>query len=346
MGLSQLVRQATRVPDVDGHTANCLDLLLTTDQDRCIVTVSSPLGTSDHCLVKSVKSFSPPDCDSRGERRMWRYKSADWDEMRHFFASYPWQQVCFSSGNPSSCAEAISDVVRQAMEYYIPHSDVPVSSSARPWFNADCAEAEKRKHSAFLSWVDARDRKAPDLSSKKRAFNHAAKSYKKTLRKARFDRISHIGQKLSAQPSGSRAFWSLAKSVEANFCRPTLPPLVRPDGTLGVYLGVYHTAREKAGLFASLFAHNSRLDTGSATPPILPHCGTSMPEVRIRNKEVLRALCRLDVNKASGPDGIPAIVLKAYLAKAFDTVWSLRAGGDIVTVSGSGEGADTVVDRC
>ncbi|KAJ8705405.1 hypothetical protein PYW07_011232 [Mythimna separata] len=287
MGLSQLVKQATRVPDIAGHTANCLDLLLTTDPDRCVVTVSSPLGTSDDCLVKSVTFFSPPDCDSRGERRIWRYKSADWDEMRHFFASYPWQ-VCFSSENPSSCAEAISDVVRQAMEYYIPYSDVPVGSSARPWFNADCAEAEKRKHSAFLAWVDARDRKAPDLNSKKRPFNHAAKSYKKALRKARFDRISLIGQKLSAQPSGSRAFWSLAKSIEANFCRPTLPPLVRPDGTLA------HTAREKAGLFASLFAHNSRLDTGSSTPPTLLHCGTSMPEVRIRNKEVLRALCRLD----------------------------------------------------
>ncbi|KAJ8725100.1 hypothetical protein PYW07_016058 [Mythimna separata] len=125
------------------------------------------------------------------------------------------------------------------MEYYIPYSDVPVGSSARPWFNADCTENEKRKHSAFLAWVDARDRKAPDLSSTKRAFNHSAKSYKKALRKTRYDRISHIGQKLSAQPSGSRAVWSLAKSVEANFCRPTLPPLVRPDGTLA------HTARER-----------------------------------------------------------------------------------------------------
>ncbi|KAJ8707724.1 hypothetical protein PYW07_011401 [Mythimna separata] len=303
MGLSQLVTQATRVPDVVGHTANCLDLLLTTDPDRCIVTVSSPIRTSDHCLVKSESTFSPPDCDYRGERRMWRYKSADWDEMRHFFASYPWQQVCFSSEDPSSCADAISDVVRQAMEYYIPYSDVPVGGSAHPWFNADCAEAEKRKHSAFLAWPDARDRKAPDLSSKMRAFNHAAKSYKKALRKARFDRITLIGKKLSAQPSGSRAFWSLAKSVEANFCRPTLPPLVKPDGTLA------HTAREKAGLFASLFAHNSRLDTSSATPPILPHCDSSMSEVRLKNKEILRALCRLDVNKASGPDEVPQTIL-------------------------------------
>lgn len=75
-----------------------------------------------------------------------------------------------------------------------------------------------------------------------------------------------------------------------------------------------HTAKEKAGLFASLFAHNSRLDTSSATPPTLPHCDSSMPEVRIRNKEVLRVLCRLDVNKASGPDGLPVIVLKACVA--------------------------------
>ncbi|KAJ8726701.1 hypothetical protein PYW07_001399 [Mythimna separata] len=190
-----------------------------------------------------------------------------------------------------------------------PYSDVPVGGSA--WFNADCAEAEKRKHSAFLAWADARDRKAPDLSSKKRAFNHAAKSSKKALRKARFDRITHIGIKLSAQLSGSRAFWSLAKSVKANFCRPTLPSLVKPDGTLA------HTAREKAGLFASLCAHNSRLDTSSATPPILPHCDSSMSEVRLRNKEVLRALCHLDVNKASGPDGIPAIVLKACAPKFY-----------------------------
>lgn len=103
--------------------------------------------------------------------------------MRHFFASYPWQQVCFSSENPSSCADAVSDVIRQAMEYFIPYSDVPVGGSTNPWFSADCVQAEQRKHSAFLAWVNARDRKAPDLISKKRAFNHAAKSYKKALKR-------------------------------------------------------------------------------------------------------------------------------------------------------------------
>ena len=51
LDLSQLVNSATRVPDVDSRTANCLDLLLTSDPDSYSVTVSAPLGTSDHCLM-------------------------------------------------------------------------------------------------------------------------------------------------------------------------------------------------------------------------------------------------------------------------------------------------------
>ncbi|CAG4918768.1 unnamed protein product [Colias eurytheme] len=90
--LFQLVNEATRVPDIENHSANCLDLILTSDPDRYAVTVSAPLGSSDHCLVKSVSTFTPPDTTLRGKRRLWRYKLADWDEMRHFFASYPWRQ--------------------------------------------------------------------------------------------------------------------------------------------------------------------------------------------------------------------------------------------------------------
>lgn len=135
--LTQLVDQPTRVPDVATHTPNCLDLL---DPDRFNVSVSSPLGTSDHCLVKFVSQYFSPD-SPKGSRRVWRYKSADWDEMRHFFAFYPWRETCFTSDDPSKCAEAITDVLHQGMEYFIPFSDVTAGGKARPWFNAECAQA-------------------------------------------------------------------------------------------------------------------------------------------------------------------------------------------------------------
>ncbi|CAK1599743.1 unnamed protein product [Parnassius mnemosyne] len=108
----------------------------------------------------------------------------------------------------------------------------------------------------------------------------------------------------SVYPSGSRAFWSLAKAIETNFCRSTLPPLVKPDGSLA------HAPKENADSFASLFACNSRLDSSSSVPSQLPHCGTSMSEVRVTNKDFLKTLQSLDVNKTSGPDGILAVVLK------------------------------------
>lgn len=92
--------------------------------------------------------------------------------------------------------------------------------------------------------------------------------------------------------------------MESNFCRPSLPPLLKPDKSL------VHTALEKANLFASLFAEYSRLDTSVAVPHSIPHCGSFMREVKIYQREVLKALRALDVIKAIGPDGLPAVVLK------------------------------------
>ena len=308
-GLSQLVQEPTRIPDVAGHTAYCLDLLLTTDPDRYTVSVSPPLGTSDHCLVKSVSHHSPPDFSPKGTRRVWRYKSAEWDEMRNFYASYPWRQVCFTSNDPSRCADAISSVILQGMEYFIPFADISLETKARPWFNAECIRAEKLKHEAYLAWADARRSKAVDLQSLKKAYNTAAKSSKKVFRRARFDHIGRIGDRLAKYPSGCKAFWSLAKSVEENFCRPSLPPLRKSNGALA------HTAREKADLFANLFAEYSRLDSNGKIPPQIPPLGPKMRPIHIYQKEVLKCLQKLDVNKASGPDGIPAIVLKHCAAE-------------------------------
>ncbi|XP_049886813.1 uncharacterized protein LOC126381362 [Pectinophora gossypiella] len=306
LDLTQLVNVATRVPDVDSHTPNCLDLVLATEPDCYSVSVSAPLGTSDHCLVKAVCTHSPPDETLSGTRRVWRYGSADWDEMRHFFAAFPWRQVCFSSDDPTTCANAVVDVIRQGMEYFIPFSDLSPGYKARPWYNSDCARAEMRKETAYQAWVQARDRKASPrrIRSKKRAYNAATRSFKRVLQRARFDHVGRIGSRLASYPPGSKQFWSLSRSVESNFCRPSLPPMQRPDGSLA------HSATEKANLFASLFANNSRLDAGLSAPPTLPRCDSSMPEVTIHLREVRKALCSLDVNKASGPDGIPARVLR------------------------------------
>lgn len=89
-GFSQLVSDFTRIPDIEDHTRSMLDLLLTTRPEGYLVTVNAPLGSSDHCLVHSeVPLVHTGRSRPPGSRRVWHYKSADWDGLRLFYASYP-----------------------------------------------------------------------------------------------------------------------------------------------------------------------------------------------------------------------------------------------------------------
>ncbi|KAA5676903.1 hypothetical protein F3G23_29600, partial [Klebsiella pneumoniae] len=149
-GLSQLVTQPTRVPDIEGHEPSLLDLLLTTDPGGYSVVVDAPLGSSDHCLIRAATPLSRPSRRTTTRyRRVWQYLSADWDGLREFYASYPWGRFCFSSADPDVCADRLKDVVLQGMELFIPSSEVPVGGRSRPWYNNASRDAAHLKRSAY-----------------------------------------------------------------------------------------------------------------------------------------------------------------------------------------------------
>ncbi|CAK1594722.1 unnamed protein product [Parnassius mnemosyne] len=53
-GLTQLVTSPTQIPDVEDLVPSLLDLLLTSHPDGYPVSVDAPLGSSDHCLIRST----------------------------------------------------------------------------------------------------------------------------------------------------------------------------------------------------------------------------------------------------------------------------------------------------
>ncbi|CAG9790629.1 unnamed protein product [Diatraea saccharalis] len=74
------------------------------------ISVDAPLGSSDHSLIRSTVSLT---CLQRPRvarsRRVRHYKSADWDGLRSFFASYPWKRICFAPDDPNNAAESVAD---------------------------------------------------------------------------------------------------------------------------------------------------------------------------------------------------------------------------------------------
>ncbi|XP_045500113.1 uncharacterized protein LOC123697614 [Colias croceus] len=264
-GLTQLVASPTRIPDVEDHTPSLLDLLLTSHPDGYQVNVDAPLGSSDHCLVRSeVPILRFTRLLSGGRRRVWHYKSADWDEMRTFFSSYPWGRVCFSAEDPSTCADSVADVILQGMELFIPNSVVPIGGKSQPWFGHSCKTASRRKRDCYQAWANALVSSDPDARTLKRELNSASRSFKRAIARAKSEHIAKLGEKLARLPSGTRAFWALAKAVQGNFCRPSLPSLRMENDLLA------HTAKEKADLLSSLFAANSTLDDMGKAPPTIP----------------------------------------------------------------------------
>ncbi|CAF4937092.1 unnamed protein product [Pieris macdunnoughi] len=303
--LTQMVPAITRIPDVDGHKPSLLDLLLTSHPENYQVSVDPPLGSSDHCVVRStVPSTRLSRPRFMGCRRIWHYKSADWDGMRSFFASYPWGPMCFSPEAPDSVAASVAEVVLQGMELFILFSAVPIGGKSQPWFKRSCKAASRRKRECFKAWAEAAKSRDANTSELKTAYNSASRFFKREITKAKSEHIARFGEGLAQLPSGTRAFWSLAKAVQGNFCQPAIPPLHREDDSLA------HTAKEKADLLGCLFASNSTLDDQGRSPPTISRCDSSMPEITFRQRAVRKALSSLDIHKSSGPDGIPPIVLR------------------------------------
>ena len=146
--LDQLVKHPTRIPDRLGDTPNILDLFLTTNPSAYTVKLSSPLGSSDHSLISVSCSIAPVlSQDPPQPRCLWHFTSARWDDLRQYYADFPWNDYCFRTSDPSLCAERITEVIVSGMEAYIPHSFSKPKSS-KPWFNAACSRAVRDKEAA------------------------------------------------------------------------------------------------------------------------------------------------------------------------------------------------------
>src|SRR5277367_257819 len=89
----------------------------------------------------------------------------------------------------------------------------------------------------------------------------------------------------------------------------------------------YETATDKAEVFKKIFASKSNIDDMSKIPPLCSNdASTSLNNIKIRAKVVKAKLLHLKSSKATGPDGIPARVLRecaGVLSKPLSSLFSL-----------------------
>ena len=122
------MQHPTRIPDSLGDTPNIFYLFLSSNPSAYAVTLSSPMGSSDHNLISVFCPISPiPPQDPPKRRCIWRFASHSWGDLRSYYAHFLWNDYCFRDRVSYLCAESITEVIVSGMEAYIPKSFLGVN---------------------------------------------------------------------------------------------------------------------------------------------------------------------------------------------------------------------------
>ena len=152
--LEEIIKQNTRIPDRHDQTPNPLDLFFTANPVFYTRTVSSPLGSSDHCLISVSCSFSPPPPIPPTQRHVWHFDRIQRTDMRDFLNDFPWEDYCFRNRCPDLAAQKVAEVITSGMEAYIP-STTKTFSPTKPWFDHACSLAIQARERAYRSYKDS-----------------------------------------------------------------------------------------------------------------------------------------------------------------------------------------------
>ena len=284
--LEQIIKHPTHVPDRHDHAANPLDLFFTSNPQKYTYTVSSPLGSSDHCTVSVTSTFTPPPPIPPTQRHLWHFENAQRADMISHGMIIAFGLVILTWR------------LQQLVRAYIPYSLITFSPS-KPWFDHACSSAISDRERAHRSY------QASPSELTHATFISARNRCSAKLRRARSSFRKRKIDKLNSSPT-EKCFWSLSKNIFTNFCNSSFPSLIRPDGSIAC------SPTDKANLFGSYFSTNSSLSDSNAPDPPTQPLSNPIPSIIISARKVRRVLRSLKTDEASGPDDIPPRFLKEF----------------------------------
>ena len=291
-GLYQHVPEPTR-------GQNTLDLVLSDIEQGVRTTLLPPLAMSDHVVLISefnLRTYREP----KSSRLVWRYHKADWPRLRYFFSSADWQSV-FSESADESCT-GVTQSILKGMKQFIPSKTLNCSPNDPCWWTPECSAAIRNKEKTWK-----RLRKSP-TDANNTIYRSAVKNARNQLRQSRLAHLDGLRQRLRRGNMPDKQWWGTVKQVGGEGRGNTIPVLTSPDGSECV------TNQEKADCIAKFFASKCSLEadlTDDSMPEVNYSVSSQLCRIRFRPSTVERALKQLDGNKATGPDSIPARVLKA-----------------------------------
>ena len=276
LGLLQLTREPTRQQYL-------LDLVLSD-----VAGARAKVGPyiADHKMV--LRYFPVPEIQSK---RIVRYgfsiKKANWKELKRSLKEMDWQKL--QKDTAEDALNYFMEILWALLCTHIPFEEINFVKTSHPWLNERCREAIQRKNA----------------SEGTAEFDENRHSCSKILAAEYQVHLGKLKKKISDLSKGSKQWWSLNRQLLEKRSRLSSIPPLRKDGKW------ISEAKDKANVFAEMFDAKAQLPCEVVDCPFFGCTDIDLDErVTLRTRSTLKILAKLDVTKATGPDRIPAVILR------------------------------------
>ena len=248
-----------------------------------------PLSNSDHLgiLVVTEGQKRQPTVQNNPHRQIWQYARADFELASNILSNLDLASIMDTSDIHQSWKKW-KEAFLNTMESCIPKSTLPKRHNL-PWLSKSLIQSMKKRN---LLYKRAHATNNPTIIAKYRSVRNSLVNKVKKAKSTYFRRLT---------TRNSKQFWKIVKRVSKK--EITIPTLTGNNTS-----EITTTSAEKANMLNSFFSRCFNyvcppLAAGTLPPPPTTECPSN---ILCSEEEVYEYLSKLDVSKASGPDGLLA----------------------------------------
>ena len=309
LNLTQLIRDPTRITE---RTANLRDLILVSDPQHVTEHgMLSPFSHIDHIPIFASLNFQTA-CHKPFVKSVWNYHQMNIDAFIHTFENKDWSVIY--NMEIDDAITALTEFILDASSQCIPKRNITVKEKDKPWVSNVLKREIRKRNKLFQK---ARVSKEEEDWKKWRLQRNLVTCMNRKYKEKQY---THQVKRLSESKLNPYKYHQILKGMIGRKRSLPLPPLIDQNDQ------IHQTDVDKANLLNDYFASQSKETLTERIPLCSPDRDIPvLREIIITEEEVFNQLKVLNVNKATGPDGIPnkilkmvAIFLKEPLAKLFN----------------------------
>ena len=292
--LGQVIQNPTRVTNL---SASLIDLIITDNENRVVKSETGlPILGSDHSTISATFTFKMQSTSYI--REVYDLEKTNMETLKNALTTFDWNS-CLNGENAQSNVDNWINNLEVLIKDNVYCSRIRIRSRDKPWFKNNLKHLINNRHRLYKRAKLTNSAEAWEI------YKESENLCRNAFKQARMDYYNSLVNDLSDETSTPKKWWSVINSLTGNKRKESIPPLQKPDGQ------TVFSDFEKCQLFNEYFIEQTQLnDTNVEVPPV-----TKLTDARISNmlfeiSDVRKEFEKLNVSKATGPDGISNKIIR------------------------------------